>query len=300
MKNLKNFLLYTTMVTTLTLSIGVAQNHKAEAQVSPTEVTQVTDRVEQPVVTDGQQKQEAQEQKTFRAVTSYMLNVRRESNAHSFIERTMVNNQVFEASELSNGWLQLSTGGFVNGKYTKIVSEEETNQLNAQPQQIASNEKQTTQQSSEVQVSSAPTGPVQAGIVGKSNATLSDLQVILEGTELQGIEQALLDVENNQNVNAFFTLAVAKLESGNGQSRIARDKNNLFGMNATDNNPYTNAYSYPSKSESIRDFGRRVKAHYIDQGRTTLDSINAKYSSSSNWSAQVNTIMQADSSRVKR
>lgn len=287
MKNLKNFLLYTTMVTTLTLSIGVAQNHKAEAQMESKPVAEVAQTVEQPVTQEQPQ--------SLHAVTSYMLNVRQESNAHSGIQRTISHNQVIEANQLDNGWLQLKAGGFVNGKYTRSVSQEEANQLNSQPEQIISNEKQPTQQSNE-----APTGAVQAGVIGKSNATLTDLQVILSGTELQGIEQALLDVENTQNVNAFFTLAVAKLESGNGRSRIARDKNNLFGMNATDNNPYSNAYSYPSKGDSIRDFGRRVKAHYIDQGRTTLDSINAKYSSSSTWSSQVNHIMQADASRIKR
>ena len=65
---------------------------------------------------------------------------------------------------------------------------------------------------------------------------------------------ALKEAENTYGVNALLTLSVAINESGWGQSRIAKDKNNLFGMGAIDSDPYNGAYSYPSTRESVLDF----------------------------------------------
>lgn len=40
-------------------------------------------------------------------------------------------------------------------------------------------------------------------------------------------------------------------ESGWGKSSLSLNKNNLFGMNATDNNPYGNGTSFPSVEAGI-------------------------------------------------
>lgn len=52
----------------------------------------------------------------------------------------------------------------------------------------------------------------------------------LEGTGMEGLGQAFVDMENNWGVDGLFCMAVAFHESANGYSRLAVNNNNLFGM----------------------------------------------------------------------
>jgi len=128
----------------------------------------------------------------------------------------------------------------------------------------------------------------------RSNLTINDLRLLLKDTELEGIEKSILDVEDKYKINGFFTLAVARLESGNGTSPIARDKNNLFGMNALDGDAYASAYSYKSKSDSVHSFGKTIKTRYIDNGTICI------YCSNSDWGIIIIKLIKEDYERVKR
>lgn len=93
----------------------------------------------------------------------------------------------------------------------------------------------------------------------KSNYTADDINRYITAhtasdSKLRNLGAALKEAENTYGVNALLTLSVAINESGWGQSRIAKDKNNLFGMGAIDSDPYNGAYSYPSTRESVLDF----------------------------------------------
>lgn len=68
---------------------------------------------------------------------------------------------------------------------------------------------------------------------------------------LNGRGSAFINAQNEFGVNAALLLAFAVHESGYGTSSIAKDKNNLFGVNATDSNPYGNANTYNSVEDSI-------------------------------------------------
>ncbi|MFZ7121881.1 MAG: cell wall-binding repeat-containing protein [Eubacteriaceae bacterium] len=68
---------------------------------------------------------------------------------------------------------------------------------------------------------------------------------------LNGRGSAFINAQNEFGVNAALLLAFAVHESGYGTSPIAKDKNNLFGVNATDSNPYGNANTYNSVEDSI-------------------------------------------------
>jgi beta-N-acetylglucosaminidase len=69
--------------------------------------------------------------------------------------------------------------------------------------------------------------------------------------------QDFINVQEIFKINATMELAWGLHESGFGTSRIARDKNNIFGMNATDSNPYGNATGF----ETLQD-GISYHAHY--------------------------------------
>ena len=93
----------------------------------------------------------------------------------------------------------------------------------------------------------------------KSNYTADEINRYITAhtdsdSKLRNLGAALKEAENTYGVNALLTLSVAINESGWGQSRIAKDKNNLFGMGAIDSDPYNGAYKYPSTRESVLDF----------------------------------------------
>lgn len=54
----------------------------------------------------------------------------------------------------------------------------------------------------------------------------------------------LSKAEELHGTNALYLLAHAIHESNWGKSKIARDKNNLFGIGANDGNPYQDAWTY--------------------------------------------------------
>lgn len=93
----------------------------------------------------------------------------------------------------------------------------------------------------------------------KSNYTADEINRYITAhtasdSKLRNLGAALKEAESTYGVNALLTLSVAINESGWGQSRIAKDKNNLFGMGAIDSDPYNGAYKYPSTRESVLDF----------------------------------------------
>ena len=135
-------------------------------------------------------------------------------------------------------------------------------------------------------------------ITSDSNMTYEKVEKLVEGTFLDGSEQALIDSEDKYGISTLFTYAVACLESGYGQSNIARDKNNLYGMNAEDHDPYNRAFSYSSKTESIYDFIERIDKYYVDRGLVYLDIINKKYSSDDDWHNKVWEIMNSAADKI--
>jgi flagellum-specific peptidoglycan hydrolase FlgJ len=59
-------------------------------------------------------------------------------------------------------------------------------------------------------------------------------------------------------------LAQAALESSHGTSQIAVDKNNWFGMNANDEDPYDDAFTYDNAIQSMIDYMQRIRKYYPD------------------------------------
>lgn len=110
-------------------------------------------------------------------------------------------------------------------------------------------------------------------------------------------------IEQQYNINGVFVVAVGIHESAWGTSKIAREKNNLFGYGAYDSNPYNGAYSFSNYSESIDLIARVFVKYYINPKGTsiyggekaagtyyngpTLSGINIKYATDKNWANSV-------------
>lgn len=126
---------------------------------------------------------------------------------------------------------------------------------------------------------------------GRSNYTLADLEVLARTFNLSGTERAALECEDTYNVNASFSYAVARLESGNGTSSIYKDKNNAFGLGAHDSDPYNLAISSTSNADGFYKFAGFIKSRFFDNGIYTLNEISPIYCSSSSWAQQVEELM---------
>lgn len=105
-----------------------------------------------------------------------------------------------------------------------------------------------------------------ASVESKSPYSAGDLDqflATLDDSPLAGKGDAFKDAESEFGINALFLLAVAGHESGYGTSAIARDKNNLFGFKATDDDPSGNAATFASVEASVDAAARLFADKYV-------------------------------------
>ncbi|CAM4187809.1 glucosaminidase [Bacillus manliponensis] len=114
---------------------------------------------------------------------------------------------------------------------------------------------------------------------------------------LIGLGKTFKEMESKYNVNALFLYAAAIHESDSGRSELAREKNNLFGLNATDANPNEDAKKYDSKKACIEDMAKvYMNEMYLNPayhlyngaylGNKTF-GLNVKYASDPYWGQKV-------------
>ena len=105
-------------------------------------------------------------------------------------------------------------------------------------------------------------------IRSESNFSGGDLDKYLEykGLESESVFEGkgnyFILAEQNTGVNAGIEYAWAVHESGFGRSRIAHDKNNLFGMGAYDGNPYEGSLAFDTIFDGVEYHSKR----YVSMG----------------------------------
>jgi len=102
-----------------------------------------------------------------------------------------------------------------------------------------------------------------------------------------------IKVQNDYGVNAVLMMAIGMNESGKGTSAIAREKNNLFGLNAIDLTPGQSANYFPSVEDCIYTYGYSWLSYgYLQPGDTRFkganlgnksQGLNYKYASDPFW-----------------
>lgn len=103
-----------------------------------------------------------------------------------------------------------------------------------------------------------------------------------------GLGKAFKLAEAEYGVNASFLAAVAVHESDKGTSRIAREKNNLFGWGASDYDPYASASTFLTLESGISVVAYRLRTIYFDQlGLTTLRAVGSRYATDPEWADKV-------------
>ncbi|MBW5446346.1 SH3 domain-containing protein [Cohnella sp. CFH 77786] len=219
--------------------------------------------------------------------TAYYLNVREKPSNKARILRVVEKGTTLSVLKgTENGWLQLDDGGFVHGGY-------------AEPAKAGVAAAAIEAVLKPKVPASEPSKPTSV-VYSDSGLTQAHIEEILEGTALadQQLEEAILEIEDKYGINAYFTIAVMKLESGNGKSRLAKTKNNLFGLNATGNGNHK-AFSFETKADSVRKFGQLISKSYVGKGYTTVEKVARKYCpANSKWPKLVKSIMYSDHNKI--
>jgi len=90
-------------------------------------------------------------------------------------------------------------------------------------------------------------------------------------SKLYNTGDIFIKYQNKYGVNALMAASFAALESGWGKSNIALNKNNLFGLNATDNNPGGNADTFSTVDDCIMNFTSSwMSKRYLNPTYTSL------------------------------
>ncbi len=126
----------------------------------------------------------------------------------------------------------------------------------------------------------------------------SDLNSTINGkisstSKLKDLGNDFVNNQNTYGVNALLMASIAINESGWGDSRIAKNKNNLFGLNAVDASPSQSANYYSSVSTCIKDFAETyMSKKYLNPNGSNYrgaylgnkaSGINVQYASDPYW-----------------
>jgi len=128
----------------------------------------------------------------------------------------------------------------------------------------------------------------------KSSVSKEFIDKKFEGTALEGLGETFKKAEEKYGVNALFLAALAAHESAMGTSRIAREKNNLFGFGAYDRSPYASAKKFDSKEEGILEVAAYLSKNYLREGGKyfngySVEAIGKRYASDPNWANALRT-----------
>lgn len=126
--------------------------------------------------------------------------------------------------------------------------------------------------------------------------TAKELEYGLSDTGLAGLGQDFKDASEKYGINPLLLMAMAKHETGNGTSELFKNKNNLFGFNAIDHDPYNLASDFKKPKDSIDTVAKHLKEEYLNKDGTYFNGVSAKgigtsYASDPDWSKKVNSMM---------
>lgn len=136
-----------------------------------------------------------------------------------------------------------------------------------------------------------------------SGLTLSDYKTIFTYNEndknsiFSQNAEVFYNIEQKYNINGIFVAAIGIHESAWGTSRIAQDKNNLFGYKAYDRDPYNSAQKFVTYEECINTVAEALKNNYLTTTGSfyngpTLEGVNTRYASDKEWHKKVYSYME--------
>ena len=147
-----------------------------------------------------------------------------------------------------------------------------------------------------------------------SDLTLSDYKKIFIGLSndknkiFENNYNVFYNMEKKYNINGIFLASMAIHESAWGTSQISQDKKNLFGYGSYDSTPYESSFDFTDYSEGIETVAKSLVKYYLNPSGTkiydgelaagwyyngpTLEGVNTRYASDSDWHNKVFNYMQ--------
>lgn len=143
------------------------------------------------------------------------------------------------------------------------------------------------------------TNPLTVSITTPSGFAKENLEYALEklAPELQNDAEHFIIAEKEYGINCIVTSAIAIHESGGGRSKLAKEKNNLFGIGAYDYSPHQSARAFDSRKDCIFFLTELLATEYTAGGKFyggehNLKCINKNYASDPLWAHKVACLMR--------
>ena len=233
-------------------------------------------------------------------VTSDRMSVMVEPNEDSKKIATLFKENEIKVLEITDDWYKISSSGKIGYVKSECTTYIQPNSKYEEDSDNSGTAKRKAQLLANLSFNMALNKP--------SGLTLEQFKKVLEDSKdvnniLQDNAQYFYYIEKQYNINGIFVASVAIHESAWGTSKIAKDKNNLFGYGAYDSNPYNGAYSFSNYSESIDLIARVFTKYYLNPEGTNiyggekavgtyyngsgLSGVNTKYATDKNWANAV-------------
>ena len=153
-----------------------------------------------------------------------------------------------------------------------------------------------------------------SNLKSKTNYTAADLNRLYSlmganDSRLAGKGATFKAAEEKYGVNALYLVAHSALESAWGRSKIARDKNNFFGISAYDNNPYNAATKFDDVDSGILGAARWINEKYLSKSTypargaylgNKAGGMNVNYATAPYWGESIASIMFAANEKLGR
>jgi len=111
------------------------------------------------------------------------------------------------------------------------------------------------------------------------------------GTRFKGHGDAFIAASKESGLNPIIILSHAAAESQWGNSQIAREKNNFFGINCIDSNPGAGYAMGNDIDSGIISGAIWIKNNFYNNGHTTLQAmLDANYASDGQWARTIESI----------
>ena len=144
-----------------------------------------------------------------------------------------------------------------------------------------------------------------SNLKSRTNYTAADINRLYSimgasDSKLAGKGATFKAAEQRYGVNALYLVAHSALESAWGRSKIAKDKNNFFGISAYDDTPYTSATKFDNVDSGIMGAARWINERYLHNSGYPANGaylgnkaggMNVNYATAPYWGESIASIM---------
>ena len=144
-----------------------------------------------------------------------------------------------------------------------------------------------------------------SNLKSRTNYTAADINRLYSlmganDSKLAGKGATFKAAEQRYGVNALYLVAHSALESAWGRSKIAKDKNNFFGISAYDDTPYTSATKFDDVYSGIMGAARWINSKYLHNSGYPANGaylgnkaggMNVNYATAPYWGESIASIM---------